>query len=192
MAKSNDNVAYIYGQALYEAAKEAGALVEIEAQFVTIVDALQKHQDTRGTFFGSPVVSFEDKARVYRKAFGGKVHPLLLNFVLTAAKHSRSPAMFKLCLHYFRQHCNQLEGIAELDVSSARKLDDAEMAKLKATMTKKLGRKVVVREKVDPSLLGGFVVLHQNQQWDATVSSRLNRLKKGLQETKFPNTVLKD
>jgi len=191
MAKSNDNVAYAYAQALYEAAKEANALQQIENELAALVDVLAR-QLNGTSFFDSPSVGFDQKAAVYKKAFGGKVHPLLLNFILTVVKHGRSPAMLEQCLTVFRTFFNTLEGIANLEVRSARKLDDAEMSKLKAVMAKKLNLKIEIKETVEPALLGGFVVLHQNQQWDATVSSRLDRLKKELKEAKFPSSVLKD
>jgi len=192
MAKSNDNVAYAYAQALYEAAKEANALPQIEAELAALVDVLAKQLGKGTAFFDSPSVGFAEKAAVYKKTFGGKVHPLLLNFILTVVKHGRSPAMLTQCLVNFRGFYNTLEGIAQLEVRSARKLDDAEMTKLKAVMSKKLSQKIQVTETVSPELLGGFVVLHQNQQWDATISSRLDRLKTQLKEAKFPSSVLKD
>lgn len=191
MAKSTDNVAYAYAQALYEAAKEASALPQIEAELAGLVDVLAK-QVNGGSFFDSPSVGFDEKAAVYKKTFGGNIHPLLLNFVLTIVKHGRSPSMLPQCLTVFRSFFNTLENVAQLEVRSARKLDDGEMTKLKATMAKKLGQKIQITETVAPELLGGFVVLHQNQQWDATVSSRLDRLKKELKEAKFPSSVLKD
>jgi len=192
MAKSNDNVAYAYAQALYEAAKEASALQQIETELAALVEVLAKQLGKGTSFFDSPSVGFDEKAAVYKKTFGGKIHPLLLNFILTVVKHGRSPAMLEQCLSVFRTFFNTLEGVAQLEVRSARKLDDGEMTKLKAVMAKKLNQKIEIKETIEPALLGGFVVLHQNQQWDATVSSRLDRLKKELKEAKFPSSVLKD
>ena len=119
-------------------------------------------------------------------------HPLLLNFILTTAKHGRSPNMFPQCLLAYRELSNIQDGVAELEVRTARKLADVEMESLQKMMVKKLGLKVHVTEKVQPELMGGFIVLHQNQQWDASVSSRLAKLQTGLKEAKFPSSVLKD
>jgi F-type H+-transporting ATPase subunit delta len=192
MAKSNDNAAGVYAQALYDAAQQAGVVPQIYSELESVADVLQKHASTGGEFFASPAVGFDEKAQVYRKAFQGKIHPLLLNFILTVAKHGRSPAMFPQCLLAFRELSNAQDGVAELEVRSARKLSDAELEKLTKTMARKLNLKVHVTEKVEPELLGGFIVLHQNQQWDASVSSRLHKLQNGLKEAKFPSSVLKD
>jgi F-type H+-transporting ATPase subunit delta len=190
--KDNDSTAYVYAQALHAVAHEAGVVVQIEQQLQAIAEVVKTGPASLGKFFASPAIGFEAKASIYRKTFGGRIHPILLNFILTATKNKRSLAMMEKCLFYFRELCNQTDGIAELEVRSARKLESAELEKLKEAMKRKLGRKIQVVEKLDASLLGGFVVLHQNQQWDASVTTRLERLKQELKKTKFPATVLKD
>src|ERR1700759_742831 len=134
MAKSNDNVAYTYAQALYEAAQQAGVLGQIESDLTALVSVLAKQSEHGGPFFDSPAVGFDEKAAVYKKAFTGKIHPLLLNFLLTVVNHGRSPALLEQCLANFRAFYNASEGVAQLEVKSARKLEEAELTKLKAAM----------------------------------------------------------
>lgn len=192
MAKSTDNIAYAYAQALYEAAKEANVLPQIEAELADLVGVVAKQREKGSFFFETPAIGFEEKAKVYKQTFGGRVHPLLLNFILTVVKHGRSPSMLVKCLEVFQGYHNTSKGVATLEVRSAQKLDEAELTKLKAVMSKMLNQKIEITETVAPELLGGFVVKYQNEQWDATVLSRLNRLKDELQGAKFPSSVLTD
>lgn len=192
MAKSTDNIAYAYAQALFEAAKEANVLPQIEAELGDLVGVVIHQRDASSNFFETPSVGFDEKAKVYRHVFAGRVHPMLLNFILTVVKHGRSPAMLLKCLEFFQAYHNALKGVAHLEVDSARKLEDAEMTQLKAVMSKMLNQKIEIKETILPELMGGFVVRHQNQQWDATVLSRFNRLKGELQGAKFPSSVLTD
>ena len=70
----------------------------------------------------------------------------------------------------------QHRGETTAEVTSARALDDSQMAALKANLKARLGRDVAVEAKVDPEILGGIIVRHGSQMIDASIRTKLNTL----------------
>jgi F-type H+-transporting ATPase subunit delta len=80
----------------------------------------------------------------------------------------------------FEAQVKEHRGIVPMTITSAVKLDastrDAIIAKVQASVEGKLE----VEEKVDESLIGGFVVRMGDHQIDASISNQLNNLKQRL------------
>jgi F-type H+-transporting ATPase subunit delta len=70
----------------------------------------------------------------------------------------------------------QLQGTAVAEVTTAEPLADDERAQLKATLEKKVGKRLELRERVDPALLAGFVAQVDSQLFDGSLRGQLDRL----------------
>jgi len=68
-------------------------------------------------------------------------------------------------------------GATLADVRSAVPLTDDQLSRLTVALTEKLGREVVVRNVVDPTVIGGVVTQIGDQVIDGTIRSRLNQLR---------------
>ena len=75
-------------------------------------------------------------------------------------------------------------GIAEMELEGARLLTADEEAQLTAMLGPKMQRKVVIRQKTRPELLGGFILKRGDLQWDTSLSRRLARLVRRMAENK--------
>ena len=83
---------------------------------------------------------------------------------------------------------NQLrthQGVTTAEVISAVALDAATKAKVHEAAIKLAGGKVELVEKVDPTLIGGFVLKVGDQQVDAAISSRIKALKREFEENPY-------
>ena len=67
-------------------------------------------------------------------------------------------------------------GETSAEVISARPLDDAQVAAIKANLKSRLGRDVAVDLAVDPAILGGLVVKVGSQMIDGSIRTKLNTL----------------
>ena len=68
-------------------------------------------------------------------------------------------------------------GIALAEVRTALPLDDGERAEISERLRELTGDKVEMHETVDPALIGGIAVRIGDQLYDASVRSRLERLR---------------
>ena len=77
----------------------------------------------------------------------------------------------------FGQMVAKLRGEVSASVTSARPLNDAEVASLKQILKSKLGRDARLEAKVDPSLLGGLVVKVGSRMIDSSLRTKLNGIR---------------
>ena len=76
-----------------------------------------------------------------------------------------------------------MRGEVSADVTSARPLNDAEIAELKATLKASLGRDAKLDAHVDPSLLGGLVVKVGSRMINSSIRTKLNGLRAAMRGT---------
>ncbi len=76
----------------------------------------------------------------------------------------------------FIKHSKKEEGIVEIEVTTARKLDDGTMLHIK----KAFGTKVEEQTVVDENMLGGVKIKMDDKILDASLKTQLNNLQKSL------------
>jgi len=77
-------------------------------------------------------------------------------------------------------HVNQQLGVAVAEVRSAKNLSHEEITQLADMLGKKVGKKVELDIRTDPSLLGGFVARIGSEVWDASVIGKIHKFKESL------------
>lgn len=80
----------------------------------------------------------------------------------------------------FRRLLYARRNIVEAEVASAAPLTDREREVLRERLARLVGRRVELRERVDPGLLGGLVVRIGDRFYDGSVRGRLERLRNRL------------
>lgn len=188
-SKDPGNIAIVYAEALYDVAVEQQVVERVEQEML----AIQKLSNTDvyiRRFFETPTITMEEKTKILRAVFK-EIHQVTQNFILVALKHGRVPGMLPRIIDEFHAICNEKAGVAEMELRSARKFEDAELVSLKKTVETKLKRKVIIKESVHPELLGGFVLSHGNNVWDASKISQLGRLVNKMEELKASAALVK-
>jgi F-type H+-transporting ATPase subunit delta len=136
-----------------------------------------RESDDMARLVRSPVFSREDQ----EKGMDAVLHrmeaaPLTRRFVLLLAAKRRMSALTDI-ISVFQALAARMRGEVRTDVISARPLNDAEVAELKATLKAKLGRDAMLDTHVDPSLLGGLVVKVGSRMIDSSLRTKLNGLR---------------
>ena len=167
------NLADIYAEALYDAAKAAGELPRIEEELLAMMCAVVQ-DDRVMRFLDSPVIPFPEKRRVLESALAG-FHRITVNFILVVVERIRVE-LFCDIGRAFRDHANRMAGIAEFRVVTASRLEPEISRRLKEMLEKQLARPVVLAEAVRPELLGGMVLEHEDFRWNWSLARRLRRL----------------
>ena len=67
------------------------------------------------------------------------------------------------------------KNILQIDLITAKKASES----LKSSIIKKFGKgsDVLLREKIDKSILGGILIKSENKQFDSTVINSINKIK---------------
>jgi F-type H+-transporting ATPase subunit delta len=187
-SRESGAIAAVYAQALFDVAKAEGVIERVE-QELRAVDEMVRKEIAFRRFLETPTVSLDDKAKVLKEVLSA-FQPIVLNFLLIGLENSRIPNVLPGAIENYHKLWQKHTGTAELEVRTARKLDEEDLERLKEVMQQKLGRKVALRENVDAKLLGGIVVSHGDTQWDTSIANRLSLLIGRMKETKFTGDLI--
>ena len=164
-----------YATALFELAREHGALDKVESDLNTVEAALQGSPELRRTL-RSPIVSREEHERTLG-AFADQtgLGDLVRNFMGLLAQKRRLAALEGM-LGQFRQLVAAHRGEETAEVVSATPLGASDLDRLRESVARHAGRAVNLTTRVDPSLLGGLVVRIGSRMIDASLKTRLQQL----------------
>ena len=170
-----EEIAQVYARSLFEVAQERDELDEVRDQVGQFSDALSESRDLQ-TFFFSPYFSTEEKKKGLDTALEG-ADETFLNFLALLIENHRMPALFRIRRELDRmwRDVNQL---LPVQITSAIELDEAVAEQIGEEIGRQTGRKVELTSTVDPDVLGGIVVRVGNSILDASIRTRLERLRK--------------
>lgn len=172
-----EEISRVYSEALFEVAKEKGKLDVIREQLGQVADAVDADRDLQ-VFFFSPYFSSTEKRDGIQKAISG-AEPELTNFLELLAEKHRMPALFRIRRRYDELWAKENKRL-EVTVTSAIKLDDAVVQSVGSAIEKQTGQTIELRDEVDPDIIGGLKLQVGNMVLDASIRSRLEKLRRDL------------
>ncbi len=171
-------IAMTYGKALFEAAMELDKISEIESQ-IRDLDEIFKKEDTFLKLLKNPAVTGKEKKSMVKQVFEGSVCEEVLYFLYILIDHGRM-GQYHAIVKNFLKRKDAWQGEAYGKIYSAEPLTEKELAAFEEETGKLLGKKVTLKNRIDPSILGGVRVQVAGKLIDATVRSALDGLRDSL------------
>jgi F-type H+-transporting ATPase subunit delta len=166
-------IARPYARAAFE---EAQARAQLAAWSDALHAAAQVVQDPRVVpLLGNPRVTPEQLAQLVDGAAADPLGEYGANFVRTLADNRRLAYLPEIAT-LFDELKDAAEGVADVTVTSAAALDEAQRSKLAAALEKRLQRKVRLHCELDPNLIGGAVLRSGDLVIDGSMRTRLTRI----------------
>ena len=131
-----------------------------------------------GLFLTSPVEPAEKKQGVLAELLPG-VSTEVQRFLAILAHRDRLELVPEIATQ-FRRLVNEHRGIAVALVTTAIPIDDRQKAVIASRLGRRLGKTVVLEERVDPSILGGVIAQVGDTVIDGSIRGRLERLRRTL------------
>ena len=174
-------VGNVYGQSLYELAKDEGLSREIGEQLTVLQKSFGEEPDFV-RLLSNPSLSKPERCRILDTSFRGSVHPYILNFmkILTERGYIRH---FSDCCDAFSELYNRDNGILKVTAVTAVGLTPAQEEKLTGKLSQITGKTIALRNRIDPAVLGGVRLDYDGQRLDDTVSHRLDAIRELLNKT---------
>lgn len=175
-------VASRYAKSLLDLALEKGQLDAVYSDMLLVKEVSGSNREFV-LFLNSPIVKTDKKIEALKAIFAGKLGELSLSFMtLMTNKHRESylPQIADAFVSQYKEHKKILTAV----ITSATGLDAATKAKALELVKAQSKGEVELVEKVDPSVIGGFVLRIGDQQVDRTVLRQLANLKKSFSENK--------
>lgn len=168
-------------QALVAEALEAGKTPEIIADAQTL-EAAFASDNSLVLALADPAMPEDKRRQALQTAFKGSINPLLINAIvmLQSAKLLKHYDQFSATL---LETAEELANHREVRVISPLGLEKKELEDLAAVLQSKFGGTQRIHETVDPNILGGLIIKVGDWTYDASLKSKILRLKQSLSST---------
>jgi len=181
-ATGTSGLAERYAAALFELADERRALDAVAGDLRELRTMLHDSGDL-ARLLRSPVVSRVEQGKaVAALSERAGLAALTRDFLGLVAKNRRLFAVPAMIEAYLKKLAER-RGEITAEVTVAHKLTEARQAALLEQLRHTVGARVIVDIRVDPSLLGGMIVKIGSRMVDASLNSRLQRLRLAMKAT---------
>jgi F-type H+-transporting ATPase subunit delta len=159
---------------LFEAAKENGRLTVVHEELGDFVAAMSEVPELRRVL-RNPELDPETKAGIVSDLLGD-ADQLVRNFFRLAAEKGRIGEIEEIAPEFDRLMAAE-ERRLDVELTTAYDLSDEEASGILEQIEQASGRKVEASRKVDPNLIGGFVLQAGSMRVDASIRGRIERLR---------------
>jgi F-type H+-transporting ATPase subunit delta len=182
---SNDNpttgAAGRYASALFDLARESGAIDTVSAD-LELFEALVQENADLARLVKSPVFTSEEQVAALSAVLkAAKIGGIASNFIRLVARNRRLFLILSM-IGAYRAQAAAARGEMVAEIQVAEPLSDRHLEVLRQALDEVTAKKVRIDVKVDPSLIGGLVVRLGSKMIDASVKSKLSSLKHVMKE----------
>ncbi|MDP9492418.1 MAG: ATP synthase F1 subunit delta [Actinomycetota bacterium] len=170
----------IYANALFEAAKERGRLDVAREELQEFVEAVQQVSELRA-LLENPEIDTRERTQALRDILAD-ADELVRNFLLLVTEKGRARELPGI-VQEFEALVAREEGILDVELTTAVELSEEESRGILDRIEGVSERKLRATRKVDPRLIGGFVLQAGSHRVDASVRARLERLRRQMTGT---------
>ncbi len=165
-----------YAKALYKVANERGDTAQVYAQ-MNLLNAAYEVQAGLKKAVNNPFLPLADKLQLLCTAAGADGNGSTARFMELVVKNNRVDFMRDIALAFMRQY-RENNGIARVEIVTATELGDNEINAIIDVVKNQLkGKTIELSKRVDPSLIGGFMVDVDSRVLDASVKNQLEKLR---------------
>lgn len=166
-------IARPYAKAAFEYARDKRRFAEWSQVLQTAAAVVSDERVAR--LLNSPRVTPQELAQLIGDASGAVLDDSGRNFIRTLAENRRLSVLPEIAATYEIYRAD-VENVADVHVTSAAALDDAQRKRLAEALKKRLKREVRLTCDIDASLIGGAIVRSGDMVIDGSLKARLERL----------------
>ena len=169
-------LAVAYARSLLELAEERKQMEQADDELRALRDVIEANPTFRA-FLRDPGVGEQERADTLKRVFGGKLSPLVMNFLGVVNAHGRMGKIEEIARAYDELLDERL-GKIEVDVTVAQRLGPDQLEQVRRSVSAALKKDAVVHQYVDESIIGGIVLRVQDRLIDASVRAQLEGMRR--------------
>ena len=173
---SEIQVASRYAKSIIDLAVEQNALEPIKKDIELFLGTCRVNPALQA-ILKNPIISLDKKANILDGLFGDKLHKMILSFFHIVIRKGRSEILYATAKEFISQY-NIIKNVVKATVTSASPLSKENIAQIEDVVKQATKGEVILSAQVDPDLIGGFILKVGDKQFDTSLSSKLNKLKK--------------
>lgn len=173
----NPRLAERYAKSLMDIAKEQGKLEAIYSDMLSLNQMCKDSKDFL-LLMRSPVVKADSKNAIMKALLEGKIDGITHAFTRLIINKGREYFLPEIAAAFIAQY-KKHSHITEVTITTSEALDEGMMKILTDQVQKQLqGQTIDLSSKVDPNIIGGFILEANNNLFDASILRDLNDIRK--------------
>jgi F-type H+-transporting ATPase subunit delta len=158
------------GSVLYDAVAADNAVDEVSMQLEAVLRLVRSSSPLRNVLTNDSIESTR-RAQTAREVFAG-LHPALVDTLAVVVERNFFDLLPGM-VDAFGDIAEERRGAVAVDVTTAVELTETLRQAISAKLSADFGQTVVLREKVDPAIVGGIVISAHGRRVDASIASQL-------------------
>jgi len=164
-----------YAKSLIDLAGEQNILEGVKNDMDLFVHTLKANPELQAVL-RNPIIHHDKKIKILEAVFGKNVTKATDGFFKIMINKSRGELLFFAAEEFVNQY-NLKKNIVKALITSATPLSDDNKAKITALIKAEIGGTIILQTKVDPALIGGFVLTVGDRQVNTSIADKLKKLK---------------
>ncbi len=164
-----------YAKAILETALSSVKANQVNDDMKSIINAVNSSTDLKD-FLVSPIISSEVKMKALSEVFESVQADTKSLFRLL--QENKRFEILEAIATQFNAQFDEMNGVEVAKVTTAFPITADLEAKILAKATAISTKKITIQNTVDPSIIGGFILRIGDKQYNASVSNRLQELKR--------------
>ncbi len=172
---SNTKISKRYAKALFEFSQDENIIEEVYAD-MEYLHQLCDLSDDFVAMLKSPVIKLAKKIEILAAILEDKVSKVTMRFLHIISKSRREFIIPSLAEQFILMYKDS-KGLKSVKLFSATELPTAVIDEIAATLEKQVHKTIEIHESIDEDLIGGFIIKMDDQQFDASIKTKLAKLK---------------
>jgi len=170
-------IATRYAKSLVDLAKEQNKLDRIKTDIDQFKAAIENRDFEM--MLKSPIIKPTKKQQIFDALFKDKFDEMTLAFLGIVLRKNRGENLEGIADSFIDQY-QAINKVSTIVLTTATPLEDGALEQIKAKFLESAdtSQKIDIKTKVDPALIGGFVVEFDDKLYDASVAHKLDKLRK--------------
>jgi len=177
--RAHEGTARRYAKALFQIARETGSMPAVGVELARFLERFDGDAQLHDVLTRPWIKGVDRRAIAVAVAEGEGCGALVRDFVGLLAERGRIDHFTEIIASY-RNFVDEDLGQARATVRTAVPLTDGEKQELGRRLEGALGKRILLEERVDPTLLGGFVAQVGSYIVDGSLDGQLARMRERL------------
>lgn len=180
-------VAYRYAKSLLDLSLEKGQLEQVREDMLLIYDTIKGNHEL-SLMLKSPIIKTDKKQEILKAIFGGKIGVISSEFIEIITRKRREmelEGISEAFLSQYKKHKQILSAV----ITTASGLDKSLRAKVLEIVKGSTNSEIVLEEKINKDLIGGFILRVGDQQVDASILRQIKNLDRSFSENPYVREI---
>jgi F-type H+-transporting ATPase subunit delta len=172
-----------YAKAILSFALEQQKEVEVNNDMLLVANTIQDSKELQ-LLLNSPVLKTELKKSALKEIFASKTSALTIGLINLLIDNKRLPILGEVAKKYTLIY-DSLKGIEVAKVTTAVPLTEELNQQVLQKVIEITGKQATIESIINPDIIGGFILRVGDIQYDASVSNKLQVLKRQFENESF-------